>query len=199
MDTRKQEALNQTILPIVSGIFLSFLIFYQFTYTNPLAQFLLGDVKRNQWIAHYDQSMEGQNPWLRNYVAFTGLLGSVRPEIIYLESMYDDFNTPLLGSNDYILKGVAPESRYWSFVTYDFLNGRIEPHEQTIASSHRTILNDLGEYEIIITDDPTKYPNKQSITHAGKDFNIVMRIYGPKLSYYENKDSVPVGSILPLK
>ena len=199
MDTRKQEALIQTILPIVSGIFLSFLIFYQFTYTNPLAQFLLGDVKRNQWIAHYDQSMEGQNPWLRNYVAFTGLLGSVRPEIIYLESMYDDFNTPLLGSNDYILKGVAPESRYWSFVTYDFLNERIEPHEQTIASSHRTILNDLGEYEIIITDDPTKYPNKQSITHAGKDFNIVMRIYGPKLSYYENKDSVPVGSILPLK
>tara|TARA_B100001029_G_scaffold94744_1_gene77781 strand:+ start:227 stop:826 length:600 start_codon:yes stop_codon:yes gene_type:complete len=199
MDTRKQEALIQTILPIVSGIFLSFLIFYQFTYTNPLAQFLLGDVKRNQWIAHYDQSMEGQNPWLRNYVAFTGLLGSVRSEIIYLESMYDDFNTPLLGSNDYILKGVAPESRYWSFVTYDFLNGRIEPHEQTIASSHRTILNDLGEYEIIITDDPTKYPNKQSITHAGKDFNIVMRIYGPKLSYYENKDSVPVGSILPLK
>ena len=199
MDTRKQEALIQTILPIVSGIFLSFLIFYQFTYTNPLAQFLLGDVKRNQWIAHYDQSMEGQNPWLRNYVAFTGLLGSVRPEIIYLESMYDDFNTPLLGSNDYILKGVAPESRYWSFVTYDFLNGRIEPHEQTIASSHRTILNDLGEYEIIITDDPTKYPNKQSITHAGKYFNIVMRIYGPKLSYYENKDSVPVGSILPLK
>jgi len=199
MDTRKQEALIQTILPIVSGIFLSFLIFYQFTYTNPLAQFLLGDVKRNQWIAHYDQSMEGQNPWLRNYVAFTGLLGSVRPEIIYLESMYDDFNNPLLGSNDYILKGVAPESRYWSFVTYDFLNGRIEPHEQTIASSHRTILNDLGEYEIIITDDPTKYPNKQSITHAGKDFNIVMRIYGPKLSYYENKDSVPVGSILPLK
>ena len=198
MDTRKQEAFIQTILPIVSGIFLSFLIFYQFTYTNPLAQFLLGDVKRNQWIAHYDQSMEGQNPWLRNYVAFTGLLGSVRPEIIYLESMYDDFNTPLLGSNDYILKGVAPESRYWSFVTYDFLNGRIEPHEQTIASSHRTILNDLGEYEIIITDDPTKYPNKQSITHAGKDFNIVMRIYGPKLSYYENKDSVPVGSILPL-
>ena len=199
MDTRKQEALIQTILPILSGIFLSFLIFYQFTYTNPLAQFLLGDVKRNQWIAHYDQSMEGQNPWLRNYVAFTGLLGSVRPEIIYLESMYDDFNTPLLGSNDYILKGVAPESRYWSFVTYDFLNGRIEPHEQTIASSHRTILNDLGEYEIIITDDPTKYPNKQSITHAGKDFNIVMRICGPKLSYYENKDSVPVGSILPLK
>ena len=199
MDTRKQEALIQTILPILSGIFLSFLIFYQFTYTNPLAQFLLGDVKRNQWIAHYDQSMEGQNPWLRNYVAFTGLLGSVRPEIIYLESMYDDFNTPLLGSNDYILKGVAPESRYWSFVTYDFLNGRIEPHEQTIASSHRTILNDLGEYEIIITDDPTKYPNKQSITHSGKDFNIVMRIYGPKLSYYENKDSVPVGSILPLK
>ena len=52
--------------------------------------------------------MKGQNPWLRNYVAFTGLLGSVRPEIIYLETMHDDSDTPLLGMNDYILKGIAP-------------------------------------------------------------------------------------------
>jgi|TARA_B100001996_G_scaffold130988_1_gene99566 hypothetical protein len=199
MDTRKQEVLIQTILPIFSGLIFSFLIFFQFTYTNPLSQFFLGDVKRNQWIAHFDQSMKGQNPWLRNYVAFTGLLGSVRPEIIYLETMHDDLDTPLLGTNDYILKGTAPDCRYWSFVTYDFQNGRIEPHQQTIASSHRTKLNELGEYEIIITDDPEKYPNKQTIIHAGQDFNIVMRIYGPKPSYYETKNSVPVGSIFPLK
>ena len=57
--------------------------------------------------------------------------------------------------------------------TYDFHNERIEPHEQTIASSHRTILNDFGEYQIIITDNPTKYPDKQTIIHGGKDFNIV--------------------------
>ena len=136
---------------------------------------------------------------MRNYVAFTGLLGSVRPEIIYLETMRDDSDTPLLGMNDYILKGTAPDCRYWSFVTYDFQNGRIDPHQQTVASSHRTTLNDLGEYEIIITDDPKKYPNKQTIIHAGKDFNIVMRIYGPKPSYYENKNSVPIGSILPIQ
>ena len=199
MDTSKQGILIQTILPIFSGILFSFLIFYQFTYTNPLSQFFLGDVKRNQWIAHFDQSMKGQNPWLRNYLAFTGLLGSVRPEIIYLETMHVDSDTPLLGMNDYILKGIAPDCRCWSFVTYDFHNERIEPHEQTIASSHRTILNDFGEYEIIITDNPTKYPDKQTIIHGGKDFNIVMRIYGPKLSYYDNKNTLPVASILPMK
>ena len=32
-----------------------------------------------------------------------------------------------------------------------------------------------------------------------KDFNIVMRIYGPKLSYYDNKNTLPVASILPMK
>ena len=199
MYTRIQEILIQTILPIFSGFLFSFLIFFQFTYTNPLSQLFLGDIKRNQWIAHFDQSMKGQNPWLRNYVAFTGLLGSVRPEIIYLETMHDDSNTPLLGTNDYILKGTAPDCRYWSFVTYDFQNGRIEPHQQTIASSHRTTLNDLCDYEIIITDDKKKYPNKKTIIHSGQDFNIVMRIYGPEPSYYETKDLVPVGSISPLK
>ena len=195
---QNQDLLKNTMVPIFAGILLSFIFFYQFTHTTPLAQMMLGDVNRNQWISHFDQSMEGQNPWLRNYIAFTGLLGSIRPEIIYLEAMYDDNQTPLLGNQDYILRGTPPDSRYWSFVIYDFNNRRIEPYEETIASFHRIKLNENEQYEIIITDDLNKYPDQQAISHDGNDFNIVMRIYGPKASYYKNKNSVPVGSILPL-
>ena len=187
------------MIPIFGGILLSFMFFYQFTHTTSLAQKILGDVHINQWISHFDQSMEGQNPWLRNYIAFTGLVGSIRPEIIYLEAMYDDNQTPLLGSLDYILKGTPPDCRYWSFVVYDFNNRRIEPYEETIASFHRIELDENGLYEIIITDNLRKYPDQNAISHAGNDFNIIMRIYGPKLSYYKNKSSVPVGSILPSK
>ena len=79
---QKQDLLKDTVLPIFAGILLSFMVFYQFTHTTPLAQMMLGDVHRNQWISHFDQSMEGQNPWLRNYIAFTVLVGSIRPEII---------------------------------------------------------------------------------------------------------------------
>jgi hypothetical protein len=196
---QNQGLLKNTMVPIFGGILLSFTIFYQFTHTTPLAQMMLGDVHRNQWISHFDQSMEGQNPWLRNYIAFTGLVGSIRPEIIYLEAMYDDNQTPLLGNQDYILKGTPPDCRYWSFVLYDFNNRRIEPYEKTIASFHRIELDENGQYEIIITDDLRKYPDQNAISHAGNDFNIVMRIYGPKVSYYKNKHSVPVGSILPSK
>ena len=195
---QNQDLLKNTMVPIFAGILLSFIFFYQFTHTTPLAQMMLGDVNRNQWISHFDQSMEGQNPWLRNYIAFTGLLGSIRPEIIYLEAMYDDNLTPLLGNQDYILRGTPPDWRYWSFVVYDFDNRRIEPYEETIASFHRIKLNENEQYEIIITDDLNKYPDQQAISHDGNDFNIVMRIYGPKASYYKNKNSVPVGSILPL-
>ena len=63
---------------------------------------------------------------------------------------------------------------------------------------YRIKLNENEQYEIIITDDLNKYPDQQAISHDGNDFNIVMRIYGPKASYYKNKNSVPVGSILPL-
>ena len=194
-----QGLLKNTMIPIFGGILLSFMFFYQFTHTTSLAQKILGDVHINQWISHFDQSMEGQNPWLRNYIAFTGLVGSIRPEIIYLEAMYDDNQTPLLGSQDYILKGTPPDCRYWSFVVYDFNNRRIEPYEETIASFHRIELDENGQYEIIITDNLRKYPDQNAISHAGNDFNIIMRIYGPKLSYYKNKSSVPVGSILPSK
>ena len=196
---QNQGLLKNTMIPIFGGILLSFMFFYQFTHTTSLAQKMLGDVHINQWISHFDQSMEGQNPWLRNYIAFTGLVGSIRPEIIYLEAMYDDNQTPLLGSQDYILKGTTPDCRYWSFVVYDFNNRRIEPYEETIASFHRIELDENGQYEIIITDDLRKYPDQNAISHAGNDFNIVMRIYGPKLSYYKNKSSVPIGSILPSK
>ena len=196
---QNQGLLKNTLIPIFGGILLSFMFFYQFTHTTSLAQKMLGDVHINQWISHFDQSMEGQNPWLRNYIAFTGLVGSIRPEIIYLEAMYDDNRTPLLGSQDYILKGTPPDCRYWSFVVYDFNNRRIEPYEETIASFHRIELDENGQYEIIITDNLRKYPDQNAISHAGNDFNIIMRIYGPKLSYYKNKSSVPVGSILPSK
>ena len=196
---QNQGLLKNTMIPIFGGILLSFMFFYQFTHTTSLAQKILGDVHINQWISHFDQSMEGQNPWLRNYIAFTGLVGSIRPEIIYLEAMYDDNQTPLLGSQDYILKGTPPDCRYWSFVVYDFNNRRIEPYEETIASFHRIELDENGQYEIIITDNLRKYPDQNAISHAGNDFNIIMRIYGPKLSYYKNKSSVTVGSILPSK
>ena len=196
---QNQGLLKNTLIPIFGGILLSFMFFYQFTHTTSLAQKMLGDVHINQWISHFDQSMEGQNPWLRNYIAFTGLVGSIRPEIIYLEAMYDDNQTPLLGSQDYILKGTPPDCRYWSFVVYDFNNRRIEPYEETIASFHRIELDENGQYEIIITDDLRNYPDQNAISHAGNDFNIIMRIYGPNLSYYKNKSSVPVGSILPSK
>ena len=196
---QNQGLLKNTVIPIFSGILLSFMFFYQFTHTTFLAQKMLGDVHINQWITHFDQSMEGQNPWMRNYIAFTGLVGSIRPEIIYLEAMYDDNQAPLLGSQDYILKGTPPDCRYWSFVVYDFKNRAIEPYEESIASFHRIELDENGQYEIIITDDLHKYPDQNAISHAGNDFNIIMRIYGPKLSYYKNKSSVPVGSILPSK
>ena len=196
---QNQGLLKNTMIPIFGGILLSFMFFYQFTHTTSLAQKILGDVHINQWISHFDQSMQGQNPWLRNYIAFTGLVGSIRPEIIYLEAMYDDNQNPLLGSQDYILKGTPPDCRYWSFVVYDFNNRRIEPYEETIASFHRIELDENGQYEIIITDDLRNYPDQNAISHAGNDFNIIMRIYGPKISYYKNKYSVPVGSILPSK
>lgn len=189
------QSIKRTILPVLVGIVLGIASFYPFTYTNPISLKLIGGVKRGNWITHFDQSMKNQNPWLRNYVAFIGLLGSIRPEIIYLETMWDDDGNKISGDNDYILKGAPPDCRYWSFVIYDFDNRRMEPFEETVASSYRTPIQDDGTYEIYLTAHPEKYPGKQIIYHGGKDFTLTMRIYGPDHSYYDIKDSMPIGSI----
>lgn len=190
---------KKTLLPIVLGIILGIATFYPFTFTNSISMGFIGGIKRNQWVTHFDLSMENQNPWLRNYIAFIGLLGSIRPEVIYLEAMNDNDGIKMSGENDYVLSGIPPKSRYWSFVIYDYKNSLIEPFEETVANSYRTLIKDNGEYEIILTSHPDEYFGKQIINHGGKDFTIIMRIYGPNLNYYENKNSIPVGNITKVR
>ena len=189
------KVFNRSLLPILLGILIGGASFYPFTYTNPISMSLIGGIKRNQWVTHFDLSMKNQNPWLRNYIAFIGLLGSIRPEVIYLESMSDDDGVKLSGKNDYVLRGIPPKSRYWSFVIYDYENSRIDPFEETVANSFRSTIKDNGEYEIILTANPEKYSGKQIINHGSNNFTIIMRIYGPDLKYYEDKNSIPVGLI----
>ena len=186
---------KKTVLPILLGVTLGIATFYPITFTNQISLKLIGGVKRGNWITHFDQSMEKQNPWLRNYVAFNGLLGSIRPEIIYLETMWDDEGEKISGEYDYILSGTSPECRYWSFVIYDYSNRRMEPYEETVANSYRTDMNNSGSYEIVLTAHPENYSGKYVINHSGKDFTLTMRVYGPVLSYYEQKESMPVGSV----
>lgn len=189
------KVFNRSLLPILLGILIGGASFYPFTYTNPISMSLIGGIKRNQWVTHFDLAMKNQNPWLRNYIAFIGLLGSIRPEVIYLEAMSDDDGVKLSGENDYVLRGIPPKSRYWSFVIYDYENSRIDPFEETVANSFRSTIKDNGEYEIILTANPEKYFGKQIINHGNNNFTIIMRIYGPDLKYYEDKNSIPVGRI----
>ena len=189
------KVFNRSLFPILLGILIGGASFYPFTYTNPISMSLIGGIKRNQWVTHFDLAMKNQNPWLRNYIAFIGLLGSIRPEVIYLEAMSDDDGVKLSGENDYVLRGIPPKSRYWSFVIYNYENSRIDPFEETVANSFRSTIKDNGEYEIILTANPEKYFGKQIINHGNNNFTIIMRIYGPDLNYYEDKNSIPIGRI----
>ena len=76
-----------------------------------------------------------------------------------------------------------------------YKNSQIDPFEETVANSFRSIIKDNGEYEIILTANPEKYSGKQIINHGSNNFTIIMRIYGPDLKYYEDKNSIPVGRI----
>ena len=57
------------------------------------------------------------------------------------------------------------------------------------------IIRNIGEtYEIKIGNNLVNQDG--TLSHFGNDFNLILRIYGPDLQYYDDPSSIPVAKIL---
>ena len=153
-----------------------------------------------------DYGSESQNMWQRAYVSLLGLLPSASPEVIYLSASVDDNGDGLVGNCEYTLNGVVPKARYWSYAIYgndnyylqDPNNLKDDPTYEDlfaqVANGHE-LTTDIGEkYEIKIGNN---FINQEgSLSHFGNDFNLILRIYGPDLIYYDDPSLIPVAKIL---
>ena len=196
------------LAPYLVGVTLGILSFIPFTRQTTIASFLTGFGSNtvNQWNYFLDYGSESQNMWQRAYVSLLGLLPSASPEVIYLSASVDDNGDGLVGSCEYTLNGVVPKARYLSYAIYgndnyylqDPNNLKDDPTYEDlfaqVANGHE-LTTDIGEkYEIKIGNN---FINQEgSLSHFGNDFNLILRIYGPDLIYYDDPSLIPVAKIL---
>ena len=193
--------------PYLIGFILGILSFIPFTRQTTVASFLtgFGSNKVNQWNYFLDYGLESQNIWQRSYVSLLGLLPSASPEVIYLPASVDDNGDGLIGDCEYTLSGVVPNARYWSFAIYGNDNYYLQDPNNLISdptyedlfaqvTNGYELSTNVGEkYEIKIGNNLVSQDG--TLSHFGNDFNLILRIYGPDLSYYEDPSSIPVAKI----
>ena len=143
--------------------------------------------------------------WQRAYVSLLGLLPSASPEVIYLTASLDDNGDGLVGNCEYTLSGIVPKARYWSYAIYgndnyylqDPNNLKENPtYEDLFAqvTNGYEITANIGEkYQIKIGNNFVSQDG--TLSHFGNDFNLILRIYGPDLIYYDNPSLIPVANI----
>ena len=196
------------LAPYLVGVTLGILSFIPFTRQTTIASFLTGFGSNtvNQWNYFLDYGSESQNMWQRAYVSLLGLLPSASPEVIYLSASVDDNGDGLVGNCEYTLNGVVPKARYWSYAIYgndnyylqDPNNLKDDPtYEDLFAqvANGYELTTDIGEkYEIKIGNNIIN--QEGSLSHFGNDFNLILRIYGPDLIYYDDPSLIPVAKIL---
>ena len=196
------------LAPYLVGVTLGILSFIPFTRQTTIASFLTGFGSNtvNQWNYFLDYGSESQNMWQRAYVSLLGLLPSASPEVIYLSASVDDNGDGLVGNCEYTLNGVVPKARYWSYAIYgndnyylqDPNNLKDNPTYEDlfaqVANGHELTTNIGEKYEIKIGNN---FINQEgSLSHFGNDFNLILRIYGPDLIYYDDPSLIPVAKIL---
>ena len=193
--------------PYLIGFILGILSFIPFTRQTTVASFLTGFGSNtvNQWNYFLDYGLESQNIWQRSYVSLLGLLPSASPEVIYLPASVDDNGDGLIGDCEYTLSGVVPNARYWSFAIYGNDNYYLQDPNNLISdptyedlfaqvTNGYELSTNVGEkYEIKIGNNLVSKDG--TLSHFGNDFNLILRIYGPDLSYYKDPSSIPVAKI----
>ena len=202
-----RKTINKS-LPYIVGIIIGIVSFLPFTRPTSTAAFLTGFGKDaiNQWNYYLDYGLESQNIWQRAYVSLLGLLPSASPEVIYLQTSFDDRGESLSGNCSYTLSGEVPDARYWSYAIYGNDNYYLQDpnslfDEPTFDDLFAQVTNGseltsiIGENYIIKIDN-NQINQNGTLSHFGNDFTLIYRIYGPNLNYYENPTSIPVASII---
>lgn len=145
------------------------------------------------WHTNPDLGTAANDPYSRFQLAVTSILGLNKSETIYYQAGVDQNGKPLSSACDYVLRGSAPEARWWSITAYGPDDLLINTQGARYSASAASVLkNPDGTIEIALTPDGSG-PNGIA-TGAGK-FVLVLRLYQPGASVRSAPESVPLFTI----
>lgn len=152
-------------------------------------------------------SMDLQEPKQRALIALVGLFALRESEVLYYNATVDSHGAPLSSEHDYILTGLVPEARYWSYTIYgedDFLI----PNESKLYGYNAETINyipkdslnpEINEnwrdsYQIKISS--TKQDGNWLPSGDNEALSITLRLYNAAPSVYENLSGVALPEII---
>src|SRR6202008_3721538 len=75
-------------------------------------------VSNGAWQTNLATGSSAADPYLRTYIALTGVLALNKSETIYYEANRDSAGEPLDGKCSYRIDGKDPDARWWSITVY---------------------------------------------------------------------------------
>lgn len=151
-----------------------------------------GDVHAGSWTGLVSAGTRDADPYARALFAKRGETPIGITEGLSFLSKTDQTGEPLRASCDYVVTGNIPAARYWT-VTLLSADGRVLPvsSERYGFTSAELLRKPDGSFEIIISPEARAGNWLQSA--AGRDFQIMLRLYDTSLS--ASAYSVPVQSM----
>ena len=152
-------------------------------------------VKNGPWWT--DPLIGGQNAgmYVRMYVALGGTLALNRSEAIYYTAVSDSDGESLRTSCDYRIEGRDMDSRWWSITIYgDDLY--LIPNDQERYSYNGMNLKREKDGRYIIHLSQTQKMGNWLPTGDGDSFNILIRLYRPKPSVFDNLEKIELPRII---
>ena len=136
----------------------------------------------------------------RAYIGKIGLLALRESEVMYYVASQDSDGNPLSHQHDYKLTGNNLNARYWSYTLYDADHYLIPNETNTFSLNLDNVEysdSTRSKYEIFIS--PNKQPTNWLPSGKGENMSILLRLYNPDESIYNNKTTTPLPQLEKIK
>lgn len=150
-------------------------------------------VHNGPWQTNLLTGSASADPYLRTYVAATGILALNKNETIYYEANRDNAGEPLDGNCSYRIDGKDPEARWWSITVYGTDHFLVPNAAQRYSVSKNTVVRGAdGAFSVRLS---TTQEEGNWIATTKNGFELTLRLYNPGEAVRERPDAVPLPSI----
>ncbi len=139
------------------------------------------------WRTNLDAGSAANDAYSRLRIAVTSILALNRSETVYFEASADAEGQPLTAACDYLLKGPAPNARWWSVTAYGSDDMLIHSTGDRYSASASSVEQGAdGGIAIALTPDGSGI---NGIATGNDRFILLLRLYQPDAAIAAAPDS----------
>jgi len=181
------------VLRLLGSIVLAVVVGLGSAYVATFSMHGNAQVRNGAWQTNLLTGSATADPYIRTYVALTGLLALNKSETIYFEAHEDSAGQPLDGKCSYRVDGNDPDARWWSITVYGKDHFLLpNPAKRYSVSKTNIVRSADSSFSVRLSTTPEE-GNWIATSESG--FELTLRLYNPGDSVRERPDAVALPSI----